>query len=216
MKFLASWFLYHFFTKNILSNLENSTSYPILFSEAPELSALSFNAEEFLEGDFAQSNCVLRKGDKPIVISWLFNGLPLAQSDVIQIAKMGSRTSILTIDPLGGVHQGNYSCVASNPAGKMTVYTELRVNGTFFSISDFLLSSSAFNCWLLLFSVVGFLCFQLLASFLFICWLLSWYCRCSRWVFWYRLSANYSSVTSARCCHGENFADGYRTPEVKY
>lgn len=101
------------------------------FSDAPEISQLSFNAEEFLEGDFAQSNCVLRKGDKPIVISWLFNGLPLTNSEDVEIVKMGSRSSILTIEPVTGQNQGNYTCVASNPAGSMAVHTVLKVNGTY-------------------------------------------------------------------------------------
>ena len=39
---------------------------------------MSFSAERFLEGDSAQANCMLRKGDKPIHISWLFNGQSVA------------------------------------------------------------------------------------------------------------------------------------------
>ncbi|KAF2359262.1 Immunoglobulin-like domain, partial [Trinorchestia longiramus] len=91
--------------------------------EPPEILALSFSADQFIEGDFAQSNCVVRKGDRPILISWLFNGRPLLLSDDVQVDKVGSRTSILTIDPVRGHNQGNYTCVASNPAGEMAVYT---------------------------------------------------------------------------------------------
>ena len=101
-----------------------------MLSDSPDVSPLIFNAEEFLEGDFAQANCVLRKGHKPIVITWLFNGVPLKNSEQIQITKMGSRSSILMIDPVQGHNQGNYSCVASNAAGTMEVHTVLRVNGT--------------------------------------------------------------------------------------
>ena len=54
----------------------------------------------------------------------------MSSSDDIQIAKMGSRSSILTIDPVRGHNQGNYSCVAVNPAGQKAVHTVLKVNGT--------------------------------------------------------------------------------------
>ena len=76
----------------------------------------------------AQSNCVIKKGDKPLMITWLFNGNPLTDSESIQILKVG-RSSILTIDPVFGYNQGNYTCVVSNPAGQMSVHTSLIVNG---------------------------------------------------------------------------------------
>ena len=89
---------------------------------------LNFGSEQFLEGDMVQSNCVLRKGDKPLHISWFFNGEPLVNSDDVQIMEVG-RSSILTIDQVRGHHQGNYSCVATNPGGKMAVHSKLVVNG---------------------------------------------------------------------------------------
>lgn len=91
---------------------------------------IDFESDIFLEGDFAQFNCVLRKGDKPVILSWLFNGRPLGHSDDVQITKMGSRSSILTIDSIRGRNQGNYSCVASNLAGEMAVHASLSVEGT--------------------------------------------------------------------------------------
>lgn len=90
---------------------------------------MSSTAESFLEGDFAQFNCVLRKGDKPIHISWFFNGQPITNSDEVQITKMGARSSILMIDPVRGHNKGNYSCVASNPAGRVAVHALLTVYG---------------------------------------------------------------------------------------
>ena len=75
----------------------------------------------------AQSNCVLRKGDQLVVVSWLFNGTPLSASGDVKVMKVG-RSSILTIDPVRGRNQGNYSCVATNSAGRMAVHTELFVN----------------------------------------------------------------------------------------
>jgi hypothetical protein len=77
----------------------------------------------------AQTNCVVQKGDNPVLISWRFNGFPLINSDHVEIAAMGKKTSILTIDPVMGDHRGNYSCVAANPAGQMAVHALLHVNG---------------------------------------------------------------------------------------
>ena len=111
------------------NNLIIEIFYVINISDAPEVSPIAFNADKFLEGDFAQSSCVLRKGDKPVMISWLFNGTRLIESESISISKMGSRSSVLIIDPVRGHHKGNYTCVASNPAGRMAVHTTLKVNG---------------------------------------------------------------------------------------
>ena len=61
-------------------------------------------------------------------LSWLFNGHSLVDSESLQILKVG-RSSILSIDPVQGHHQGNYSCVASNPAGSEAVHASLIVNG---------------------------------------------------------------------------------------
>lgn len=101
-------------------------------SVPPKLLPIDFESEIIMEGDFAQSSCVLRKGDKPITMSWLFNGYPLSSNDDIQITKMGSRSSILTIDSVKGSNQGNYTCVASNQAGSMAVHASLIVEGHYF------------------------------------------------------------------------------------
>ena len=91
---------------------------------------IAFSADTFLEGEFAQTSCVLRKGDKPIQFSWLFEDQPLFDTEYIKIGRMGSRSSILTIDPVKGFNRGNYTCVALNKAGRGSVHTLLKVNGT--------------------------------------------------------------------------------------
>lgn len=89
---------------------------------------IGFTSEQFSEGEMAQTNCVLRKGDKPFTISWLFNDSPLFTNEDVQVLRVG-RSSILTIDPVRGYNQGNYTCVASNPAGTVAVSSQLIVNG---------------------------------------------------------------------------------------
>ena len=90
---------------------------------------ISFSADAFVEGDFAQTTCALRKGDKPIHFSWQFNGHPLQESEYIEMGRSGSRSSFLTIDPITSHDRGNYTCTASNKAGTMAVHAELKVNG---------------------------------------------------------------------------------------
>ncbi|XP_047472729.1 Down syndrome cell adhesion molecule-like protein Dscam2 isoform X27 [Penaeus chinensis] len=96
--------------------------------EPPQIIPIDFGSQAFYEGDLAQVNCVLRKGDPPLTIKWLLNGVELVTTDAIQILNVGSRTSLLTIDPVGAQHQGVYSCFAENDAGTAEVEAEMIVN----------------------------------------------------------------------------------------
>lgn len=78
----------------------------------------------------AQANCVVRKGDLPLTFTWLFKGVALTNVADTQIVGVGARTSILTLDPVRGHHQGTYVCIAQNSAGKSEVQADLIVNGT--------------------------------------------------------------------------------------
>lgn len=99
-------------------------------TEPPQVLPVDFGSEAFYEGDLAQANCVLRKGDPPLVFTWLFNGVTLVNTDDTQITGVGARTSILTLDPVNAHHQGNYECVAQNAAGITRSQANLIVNGT--------------------------------------------------------------------------------------
>nr|AQY56561.1 down syndrome cell adhesion molecule [Penaeus chinensis] len=96
--------------------------------EPPQLLPIEFGSEAFYEGDMAQANRRLRKGDRPVTFSWLYNGILLVNTDDTYIDHMGSRTSILTLDPVRAHHQGNYSCRAVNKAGFTQVDTTIIVN----------------------------------------------------------------------------------------
>lgn len=99
-------------------------------ADPPQIIPIDFGSDAFYEGDLAQVNCVLRKGDRPLTIKWLFNGVELVTTDDIQITNLGSRTSILTIDQVGAHHQGLYTCLAENDAGTAEVEADMIVNGT--------------------------------------------------------------------------------------
>ncbi|XP_045126187.1 Down syndrome cell adhesion molecule-like protein Dscam2 isoform X26 [Portunus trituberculatus] len=95
--------------------------------ERPHLIQLDFGESDFNEGDFVQVSCILQKGDHPVNFTWVFNGIVLQSGDGIHMDFIG-KSSILTIDPVRGVHQGNYTCIASNPAGEEQISATLVVN----------------------------------------------------------------------------------------
>nr|AGK90306.1 down syndrome cell adhesion molecule [Cherax quadricarinatus] len=96
--------------------------------ESPELLPIDFGLEAFYEGDLAQASCRLRKGDRPITIKWLYNGMQLINTEDTQISNIGATTSILTLDPVRAHHQGSYSCSAANDAGVTQVEATVIVN----------------------------------------------------------------------------------------
>lgn len=71
-------------------------------------------------------------GDLPIVIEWSFNNVSLGSQgrrNAVVIAAMGGRSSVLTIESVGGEHTGNYTCAGTNSAGQSTHTVALVVNG---------------------------------------------------------------------------------------
>lgn len=96
--------------------------------ERPHLIPIDFGESDFYEGDFAQANCVMQKGDRPVNMTWIFNGFVLQSRGGIEIEYTG-RSSFLTLDPVRGDHQGLYTCKASNQAGEEQVSATLTVNG---------------------------------------------------------------------------------------
>ncbi|KAK7068699.1 hypothetical protein SK128_024055 [Halocaridina rubra] len=98
-------------------------------NEPPQTFPIDFGSDTFYEGDFAQANCVLRKGDLPVMFQWTFNEMSLLASDSVEILNVGGRTSLLTINPVRGHHQGNFSCIATNAAGSTRMGASIIVNG---------------------------------------------------------------------------------------
>lgn len=88
-----------------------------------------FGDEIFQEGQYVQANCLASEGDLPITIKWKLNGKPIEKFHEISAANIGRRTSILTIESVSYGNVGNYTCVASNSAGKSEYTTMLLVNG---------------------------------------------------------------------------------------
>lgn len=83
-------------------------------------------------GDSVQMNCHVSKGDMPIKIHWLHNGLPPFSNTGITVQKLGQRSSVLTISNVKAEHSGNFTCMASNIAGTANFTLAVHVKGITF------------------------------------------------------------------------------------
>lgn len=101
-------------------------SIPVL----PKITPFSPGSDAFYPGDYFSLQCSIIHGDLPISIFWKFNNQLLDSNDEIAIAKMGSRSSVLTIETIRDHHAGNYSCFGRNAAGTADHSVSLVVNGS--------------------------------------------------------------------------------------
>lgn len=81
--------------------------------------------------DQASVQCSISGGDRPIHVTWLFNGveLPRRNEYEITLSKVTKNVHILAIDSIYAKHAGNYTCVATNRAGLAQHTADLIVNG---------------------------------------------------------------------------------------
>lgn len=98
---------------------------------------LDFGEDSFNFGDPISLSCSLHKGDLPINLSWLHNNVSIGYIDGVQISKVGTRNSMITIDSVTDKHSGTYTCIAENKAGVAKLSTKLNVNGIFDNNYDF-------------------------------------------------------------------------------
>lgn len=85
--------------------------------------------EEVEAGQLLQVSCTVTKGDEPVTIQWMKDGIPLASSTKFHITNMNSRMSLLILEGVGFEHTGLYSCVAYNPVGRVEKTSPLKVKG---------------------------------------------------------------------------------------
>lgn len=83
-------------------------------------------------GQLVQQHCAVTEGDEPLHITWTLNGVNASTTLGIYVLKIGSRTSILTIESVRAYHGGNYTCTATNLAGSTHYTAYLAVNGIMF------------------------------------------------------------------------------------
>lgn len=94
---------------------------------------------------FLSLSCAISDGDLPLKIFWTFNNQPITGDMDVSVSKLGKRSSVLSIDSVGGHHAGNYTCHGRNAAGSTSYTTELKVIGVclFPNLVNF---SLAINC----------------------------------------------------------------------
>lgn len=92
---------------------------------------MPFEIEESIYyGESVQITCHASKGDRPMSVTWIFEGEGLPNHSDIKTMKMAERTSFLSIASVTGAHSGNYTCIAKNRAGEDRYSTTLNVKGT--------------------------------------------------------------------------------------
>lgn len=103
---------------------------------APMIAPFSFGDDEALNsGDFVVVQCSAVKGDSPLSLRWAFQSRPLLSgSDSkaptgLSVTGLGERISVLSIQSVAAVHNGEYTCTAENPAGVTNYTASLTVNG---------------------------------------------------------------------------------------
>lgn len=101
------------------------------FAVPPKITPFSFRSDLLL-GERVGVQCVISKGDPPLTIQWLKDGLHLTLSESIVVRELDEFTSILSIGALARHHGGNYTCLASNSVAQSHHSASLSVNGTQF------------------------------------------------------------------------------------
>lgn len=117
--------------------MKQNCTYLILPLAIPHIIPFSFGEESINEGDTMAVNCMISKGDLPLQIEWQHNGLLIPRQSItsgINILDMSARLSTLNFEYIRGEHRGNYTCVATNPAGRVESTAELNINGYFLPI----------------------------------------------------------------------------------
>ncbi|XP_047472710.1 Down syndrome cell adhesion molecule-like protein Dscam2 isoform X9 [Penaeus chinensis] len=85
--------------------------------EPPRIRPFSFDGE-IRSGKDTQIVCFVSDGDTPLKIRWYFHGQEVSHHMGVTTVKLGSRSSILSIEHVTHGHSGVYTCVASNAAGE--------------------------------------------------------------------------------------------------
>ena len=104
------------------------TSYTF-FSVPPKIVPFSFQDEQLVEGLLVRVSCVVSRGDLPLTITWLKDGLPIPSELLISTRVFDEYSSVLSIDPVSSKHNGNYTCVARNHAASAFHTAELKIQG---------------------------------------------------------------------------------------
>lgn len=103
------------------------------FSVPPKIEPFKF-PENIQSGTRVHVTCVVSEGDGPVKITWLKDGRALDPKEATT-RRTDEYDLALKIQSASPVHDGNYTCVASNDAAKVYHTASLLVHGIFHNIS---------------------------------------------------------------------------------
>lgn len=95
----------------------------------PKIAPFTVGADALFPGDYFTIQCSIVHGDMPLTIQWSFDGAAIETGGEVIVARMGQRSSVLTIESVRGSHAGNYTCQGQNEAGSAQHSVQLIVNG---------------------------------------------------------------------------------------
>lgn len=105
-----------------------------LFLVPPQILPFDFGDVPINTDDIVLVNCLVKKGDFPINITWTLNGIDV--QDVVGVSSLNTnkRSNQLSIDSVQAHHAGEYICRATNPAGFTSYAAMLNVNSNLYFI----------------------------------------------------------------------------------
>ncbi|XP_038065482.1 Down syndrome cell adhesion molecule homolog isoform X2 [Patiria miniata] len=104
--------------------MAHSQKFTLAVHIPPEIAP--FSTPPLPQGQRTQLLCTIPRGDVPITISWLKDGGPIPPGIGITQSQTAFSSSLLILDA-SPVHDGNYTCVASNMVATVNYTTELVV-----------------------------------------------------------------------------------------
>lgn len=99
-----------------------------LFLVPPQILPFDFGDVTTNTDDIVLVNCLVKKGDFPINITWTLNGIDVRDVVGVSVLNTNKRSSQLSIDSVQSHHAGEYVCTARNPAGFTSYVAVLNVN----------------------------------------------------------------------------------------
>lgn len=103
-----------------------------VFVVSPKIVPFHFE-DPIFAGQSAQVTCLASEGDLPLEINWFFQHSNISSLNGVSTTKIGKRASLLLIEPSSYEHNGNYTCMASNKAGRSNYTAILNINGKIFA-----------------------------------------------------------------------------------
>lgn len=131
-------------------------SFPHRIPVLPMIVPFAFDKGPARSGQDISITCTVSDGDLPLDIEWVLNDKPVSTYASINSAKFGKRNMVLSIESVSAEHSGNYTCEASNKAGRASFSTDLKVYGTsnVLRLIVLVFSNSVISCPTLYFSFV--------------------------------------------------------------